>query len=101
MGEITAANIIAALLTPKPTGHGADEKEATVKKRETESQKELLGQIGLMGLEEWSGNEQEEAQELTTVYTGISSMNDMDLGKTSLVKHSIRLTDNTPFKEHY
>ena len=25
----------------------------------------------------------------------------MDLGKTSLVKHSIRLKDNTPFKEHY
>ena len=25
----------------------------------------------------------------------------MDFGKTSLVKHSIRLTDNTPFKEHY
>ena len=25
----------------------------------------------------------------------------MDLGKTSLVKHSIRLTDSTPFKECY
>ena len=25
----------------------------------------------------------------------------MDLGKTTLVKHSIRLTDNTPFQGHY
>ena len=25
----------------------------------------------------------------------------MDLSKTSLVKHSIRLMDNAPFKEHY
>ena len=25
----------------------------------------------------------------------------MDLGKTSVVKHSIKLTDPTPFKEHY
>ena len=25
----------------------------------------------------------------------------MDLGKTSLVKHSIKLTDDIPFKEHY
>ena len=33
--------------------------------------------------------------------TGIFTMNDMDLGKTSLVKHSIRLTDNNPFKKHY
>ena len=28
-------------------------------------------------------------------------MSDMDLDKTSLVKHSIKLTDNTPFKEKY
>ena len=28
-------------------------------------------------------------------------MSNMDLGKTSLVKHSIGLTDNTPFKECY
>ena len=28
-------------------------------------------------------------------------MSDMDLGKTSLVKHNISLMDNTPFKECY
>ena len=28
-------------------------------------------------------------------------LSDMDLGKTSLIKHRIRLTDNTLFKEHY
>ena len=27
--------------------------------------------------------------------------NDLDLGKTSIVKHSIKLTDSTPFKEYY
>ena len=29
------------------------------------------------------------------------SQNDLDLGKTSIVKHSIKLIDPTPFKEHY
>ena len=47
MEEITAANIIPALLAPKPTGNGAGEKEATVEKRETESQKGLLDKIYL------------------------------------------------------
>ena len=28
-------------------------------------------------------------------------MTDMDLGRTSLVKHSIKLMDNTQFKEQY
>ena len=36
-----------------------------------------------------------------TEYAGITAMSNMDLGKTSLVKHSIELTDNTPFKEYY
>ena len=39
------------------------------------------------------------AQEFITEYASIIAMSNMDLGKTSLVKHSIRLTDNTPFKE--
>ena len=50
---------------------------------------------------EWSQNEQKETWELITEYTSIFAMSDMDLGKASLVKHSIRLTDNTPFKECY
>ena len=27
--------------------------------------------------------------------------NNLDLGKTALIKHKIRLTDQTPFKERY
>ena len=34
-----------------------------------------------------------------TDYANIFAMSNMDLGKTSLVKHSIRLTDDTSFKE--
>ena len=52
--EIAAANIIPVLLVPKPTGHGAGEKEATVEKRKTESQKGLLDKTDLTGLGEWS-----------------------------------------------
>ena len=44
---------------------------------------------------------QQEAQDLIHEYACIFSQNDLDLGKTSIVKHSIKLTDKTPFKEHY
>ena len=30
-----------------------------------------------------------------------SQQNDLDLGKTSVIKHSIKLTNPTPFKECY
>ena len=51
VGEITAANIILALLTPKPTGNEAGKGEATAEKRKSESQKELLDKTDLKGLE--------------------------------------------------
>ena len=44
---------------------------------------------------------QQEAQDLIHEYTCIFSQSDLGLGKTSIVKHSIKLTDPTPFKEHY
>ena len=57
-----------------------------------------MDKIDLTGLREWSENEQEEMQELTIECASIFAMSDMDLGKTSLVKHSIRQTDNTPLR---
>ena len=39
------------------------------------------------------------ARELIMDYTSLFAISNMDLGKTSLVKHSIR--HNTPFKGHY
>ena len=49
----------------------------------------------------WDPKMQQEAQDLICEYTCIFSQNDLDLGKTSIAKHSIKLTDPTPFKEHY
>ena len=44
MGEIAVANIILALLVPKPTGHEAGKGEATAGKRKYESQKRIIRQ---------------------------------------------------------
>ena len=41
------------------------------------------------------------APELIVEYSSMFTMWDMDLGKTSLVKHGIRLMDISPFKEHF
>ena len=82
--KIAAANIIPALLAPKPTGHEADKAESTTEKKKNESQKELY-KIDLTGFGECSQNEQEKAWKLITEYINIFAMSNMDLGKTSLV----------------
>ena len=101
VGEITATHIILAMLAPKPTWHESSKGKATTGKGKYESQKESLDKIDLTGLGEWSQNEQKEAWELISEYSSIFAMSDMDLGKISLVKHSIKLTDNIPFQECY
>ena len=72
--------------------------KSTIQKRKYESHKELLDKIDLIGLRNWSHDKEKEARGLITEYTRIFAMTNMDLGKTSLVKHSIRQMDNTLFK---
>ena len=38
---------------------------------------------------------------LLTEWEGVFSTNDLDVGFTNAVKHSIRLNDNTPFKQKH
>ena len=99
--EITATNVIPALLALKPTEDDSHTSKTTTQKRKSESQKELLDKIDLTGLRDWNLYEQKEAQELITEYASIFSISYIDLGKRFLVKHSSSLTDNIPFKEHY
>ena len=101
VGEIKAANIILVLLAPKPTGHESGKGEATTWKRKYESQKRIVGQ-------NWCNRVRRLESEWTKRCVGTHNRickyicyGQHGLGKASLVKHSIRLTDNTPFKECY
>ena len=55
----------------------------------------------MTGITDWSEDEQREIKDLIIEYGSIFALKDLDLGKTDKVKHSIKLTDYTPFKERY
>ena len=57
--------------------------------------------MDLSGIDDWDPMMQQEAWDLICEYACVFSPNDLDLGKTSIVKHSIKVTDSTPFKECY
>ena len=61
----------------------------------------VLEALDLQGLKEWPESEQKQARELLLKWEHLFAHNDLDLGKTALIKHKIRLTDQTPFKERY
>ena len=60
---------------------------------------DILQKLNLSGMEEWKYQLQQEAQDLICKFACIFSQNDLDLGKTSIVKHSIKVSDSIPFKE--
>ena len=61
----------------------------------------ILNLIDLSGLEDWPENLQHEAKEILKRNAKVFSKDDMDMGRTNLVKHHIKLTDPAPFKEAY
>ena len=61
----------------------------------------ILDFIDLSGLENWPEHLQKEAKEMLKRNAKVFSTTDMDIGRTNLVKHHIKLTDPFPFKEAY
>ena len=113
IGTVTAANIVPSMLVgnePK-----LDEKEkvscmsaqiesADLPERFQQGSRDpegILQKVDLSWIADWDPQIQQEAQDLIHEYACIFSQNDLDLGKTSIVKHSIKVIDPTPFKECY
>ena len=61
----------------------------------------ILDLIDLSGLKDWPEKLQQEAKEMLKRNAKVFSKDDMDMGRTNLVKHHIKLTDPAPFKEAY
>ena len=61
----------------------------------------VLEALDLQGLKEWPESEQKWARELLLKWEHLFVHSNLDLGKTALIKHKIRLTEQMPFKEQY
>ena len=61
----------------------------------------ILDLIDLSGIKDWPEQLQHDAREMLKRNAKVFSKDDMDMGRTNLVKHHIKLTDPAPFKEAY
>ena len=92
VGQVIPANQVPLVVHPTRTTE-----EATI----NTPKGWILEALDLQGLKEWPESEQKQARELLLKWEHLFACNDLDLGKTALIKHKIRLTDQTPFKERY
>ena len=79
--------------------NGMDSK--TTNSEEEDDGSWILNLIDLSQLENWPEHLQTEAKEMLKRNAKTFSKNDLDLGRTNLVKHHIKLTGPVPFKEAY
>ena len=61
----------------------------------------LFDMLDLSGIQDWPPDLQKQARDLFIKHQNLFSKDDMDLGRTNLVKHKIVLTDPEPFKEKF
>ena len=61
----------------------------------------LFEKLDLSGAHVWTDQERQEIRDLLTEYRELFTLDDLELGKMSLVKHDVKLMNDTPFKERY
>ena len=106
VATISVANVVPGKIALKELGGNISEGERQEKmppKLTQEQLNKLLTKLEFRGPESvgWTEMDQQEALKFLTDYGVVFAEDDMDLGKTSLVKHQINLTDYRPFKERY
>ena len=70
-------------------------------KGKNERMSKILEQLDLTGIESWMEQQQCLVKKLLEEYQYLFALNLKELGRTSLVQHEIKLSNDRPFKERY
>ena len=102
VATVQAANIIPPMLAAKSsnTNNNADD-DNTNKTPTPERIEKLFSKTDLSGADSWSEENRLKLRSLFVKYHNIFALEDLELGRTSLVKHKIVLEDPKPFRERY
>ena len=58
-----------------------------------------MGKLELSGMNTWSKECQTEAEQTMKDFEDIFALESLELGRTNLVKHTIKVNNSIPFKE--
>ena len=61
----------------------------------------LFTKLNLSGIQDWPKDLQQNVHDLMIEYQHLFALNDLELGKTSKVKHEIKLNNPLPVKDRY
>ena len=106
---VSAANQVPNMLAPKYVKPESEEDKKILTDRvvSIQSQKnldritKLWEQLDITGLDSWTEEQKIQIKKVFEDYNDVFALNPLELGRTSLVKHTIKVVDPKPFKERY
>ena len=87
--------------TRLPEGEDEPQSPLTPKLTVRQRQGRVFEELDLSGLESWPPEVVDSAQWLLAEYHNVFSLEPAELGCTHSTKHTIKMTDDTPFKEEF
>ena len=100
IASVKAANLVPPKLAPKYTNENNsnnNEKPQLTPERV----KKLFSKLDLEGAKDWNPDIQARLNQVFKDYHHIFALDDLELGRTDMVKHVIRLDNKIPFRECY
>ena len=97
---VQAANLVPPKLAPRETNTNNNNDNTPFEPTQERIEK-LFSKLDLSGADNWEEADRLELKKIFTTYHHIFALEDMELGKTDMVKHVIRLEDPIPFRERY
>ena len=99
VATVKVANIIPPMLAPKPAPENSKPKK--IPKKTPARLEKLFSKLDLSGMDDWSPTQKDSMRKVFEDYHHLFALEDLELGKTDLVKHVIKLDDPKPFRERY
>ena len=101
IAEVSAANQVPNMLAPKYVNSIANDGKNTVTdsnfpgkaSKDPNRIKKLWEQLDVTGSDSWTDNQKSEIKQVFEDYNDVFALNPLELGRTSLVKHTIKVID--------
>ena len=100
VGTVKAGNKVPPMLAPR-IHKEKDLKTEQIPEKTPAKIEKLFSKLDLCGMMGWSLNQKQQMKQVFENFHHLIALEDLELGKTDLVKHVIKLDNQQPFKERY
>ena len=108
IADVTAANQVPNMLAPKYVDRIREDDiekgkfvSSKLRRLDEKRKAQLWEQLDISGADLWAEEHKQSIKKIFEDFHDVFALSPLELGRTSLVQHNIKITDPKPFKERY